>query len=328
MTSRSIRSAAASALDAALDRTVVPGFSRIGPAVRSRLSTWPADPEPATLIGRQVLVTGASSGIGTAVAEQLAALGATVHLLVRDRAKGQAVADRLPHDARVWTADLADLESVRAAATALRDSGIELHGIVHNAGVLPAKRTESAQGHELTMAVHVLGPVLLTDLLADRLAPDSRIVFVTSGGMYTQPLPVDDPEYQSEKFSGATAYARSKRTQVDLLDHFVRRWPAAHVYAMHPGWVTTPGVTESLPGFDKVMGPLLRQPDDGADTITWLLATMPAPPGGGLWHDRHERSTNFLPTTRSTPADRDRLWTWVLENSGLTMNSTDSRNPS
>ena len=54
----------ASGLDSVLDRTVVPGFSLIGPAIRSRLPSWPADPAPGALAGRHVLVTGATSGIG------------------------------------------------------------------------------------------------------------------------------------------------------------------------------------------------------------------------------------------------------------------------
>ena len=66
-----------------------------------------------------------------------------------------------------------------------------LAGLVHNAGALPSERTESAQGHEITMALHVLGPVLLTELLQPLLAEQrARVVFVTSGGMYAQPLPV------------------------------------------------------------------------------------------------------------------------------------------
>ena len=256
----------ASGLDSVLDRTVVPGFSLIGPAIRSRLPSWPADPAPGALAGRHVLVTGATSGIGTANAEQLAALGATVHLVVRDVDKGAQIAALIDGETRVWRCDIGDLDSVRDFAQALRDSDIAPFGVIHNAGVLPARRTESAQGHELTMAVHVLGPILMTDLLYEHLAPDARIVFVTSGGMYTQRLPVADPDYQVGEYAGATAYARSKRTQVDLLGHLARRWPRAGVYAMHPGWVATPGVSESLP----LPGRLPPVP---------VAAPVPPPPG-------------------------------------------------
>ena len=83
--------ALASLLDTVLDRTVVPGYTRLGPAVRRHLPTWPADPEPDALAGARALVTGASSGLGIATVEGLAALGAEVVLVVRDTDKAARV---------------------------------------------------------------------------------------------------------------------------------------------------------------------------------------------------------------------------------------------
>ena len=83
-----LATAAASALDTTLDRTIAPGFTRLGYAVRRRLPTWPADPTPGCLTGHHVAVTGASSGLGERTAHDLAALGATVHLVVRDAGRG------------------------------------------------------------------------------------------------------------------------------------------------------------------------------------------------------------------------------------------------
>jgi hypothetical protein len=75
-------------LDRALDRSVIGGFSNIGYAVRSRLPHWPADPSPGGPAGATAVVTGASSGLGEQTASDLAALGAEVHLVVRDESKG------------------------------------------------------------------------------------------------------------------------------------------------------------------------------------------------------------------------------------------------
>lgn len=310
-------------LDTLLDRSVVPGFTRIGPAVRRRLPTWPADPAPGALAGRTAAVTGASSGLGLAAAEGMARLGASLLLVVRDTDKGERVRRellaRVPGaQATVLRCDVGDLDDVRRFAAELPVERLDV--LVHNAGALPAERTESAQGHELTMALHVLGPVLMTELLLPRLSGhDARVVFVTSGGMYGQGLRPDDPEYRRGDYSGTTAYARSKRAQVELMPLLDARW-APHrlgVYATHPGWADTPGVADSLPGFDKVMGPLLRTPDSGAETTVWLAAVDPRPASGGLWHDRRERPTHLLRRTRSRPGDPERMLQWVREQAGL-----------
>jgi dehydrogenase/reductase SDR family member 12 len=308
-------------VDQALDRTVVLGYSRIGLAVRRRLAGWPADPTPGCLVGHDVAVTGASSGLGTATAHGLASLGATVHLVVRDPDKGEQVRSELARavpDAsfEVWRCDVSDLDDVRRFCDNFRDAVPKLGGLVHNAGAMPPQRTESPQGHELTMSLHVLGPVLMTEVLSAPLAADrGRVVMVTSGGMYTQPLPVDDPEYLAGEYKPATAYARSKRTQVSLLPALASRWGRRGfgVHATHPGWADTPGVVESLPAFRKLTGPVLRTAADGADTTVWLTAVTPAPPGGRLWHDRQSRPTHLLHRTKETDAQREAMWRWVRE---------------
>ncbi|HYF73570.1 MAG TPA: SDR family NAD(P)-dependent oxidoreductase [Nocardioides sp.] len=309
----------AAAVDTLLDRTVAPGYSRIGPAVRRRLPTWPADPRPGAMTGRLAVVTGATSGLGRATAEGLARLGAEVVLVARDTGKGarvrREIADDLPlASLDVRRCDVSDLDDVRRFVAELEaDLGERrIDVLVHNAGAMPPERTESAQGHELTMSLHVLGPVLMTELLRERLR-GGRVVLVTSGGMYAQRLRDDDPEYVDGDYSPTTAYARSKRAQVELLPVLQRRWAAqgVDVHATHPGWADTPGVVDSLPRFHRLTGPLLRDAAEGADTTVWVAATEPAPPGGQLWHDRRVRPTQLLPRTRTGPAERDRMWAWV-----------------
>lgn len=335
---KSIRQVAGAALDTVLDRTIVPGYSSIGYAVRRRLPGWPADPAPNALSGKAILVTGASSGIGAETALQAARLGADVHMVVRDLAKGERVADSVrasltPDAARdlgspvarggapaerarltVWQCDVSDLDSVAAFTTAFLAAGHSLAGIVHNAGALPATRKESAQGHEMTMALHVLGPLAMTEQLAPAMAGQhARVVFVTSGGMYAQALRADDPEYLADDYAGAQAYARSKRAQVELMPLLQQRWGGAGVcvLAMHPGWVDTPGVSDSLPTFSRLTGAILRDAPAGADTITWLLAATPTPPAASLWHDRRRRPTSYLRRTAPTESQRQAMWSWV-----------------
>jgi NAD(P)-dependent dehydrogenase (short-subunit alcohol dehydrogenase family) len=311
-------------LDTALDRAVVPGYSRIGFLLRRR--GWPADdPADGSMAGRRVLVTGASSGLGKATARELARLGATVHLVVRNDQRGKAavaeLAGEVPGaDLHVERCDVSDLDDVRRCATDLVARLDRVDVLVHNAGALPAERAETADGHELSVATHVLGPVLLTELLLPVLSGhDARVVLVSSGGMYAQRLPVEDPEYLEGDYRGATAYARSKRMQVTLAPLLQERWGSAGltVHAMHPGWADTPGVATSLPVFRTLMRPLLRDADAGADTVVWLAATRRHLPGGLFWHDRIPRPTHYLRGTRETPEDRDRLWAWASRETGL-----------
>ncbi|WP_224275818.1 SDR family NAD(P)-dependent oxidoreductase [Nocardioides lacusdianchii] len=313
----------ARAVDAAMDRSLVLGYTTIGLAVRRTLPGWPADPPAGALAGRHVLVTGASSGLGIATVEGLARLGATVHMLVRDEEKGAGVADRLRAvlpgtELRLWRCDVGDLDDVRRFAADFAEEVPELHAIVHNAGVMPPTRTESAQGHELSMAVHVLGPVVMTEALRGPLV-GGRAVLVSSGGMYGQALRADDPEYLTGDYSPTTAYARSKRMQVEMGPLLGERWAGdgITVATMHPGWADTPGVQESLPRFRSITRPVLRDDAQGADTSVWLAAVEPAPPTGRFWHDRVERPTSILPTTRPNPDARARAWLWLTEAAGL-----------
>ena len=311
------------ALDTAMDRSFVLGYTTIGLGVRRALPGWPADPPPGSLDGRHVLVTGASSGLGVATVEGVADLGAIVHLLVRDEAKGARVADEIREarpgaELRLWRCDVADLDDVRRFATDFAAEVEALHAVVHNAGVMPPTRTESPQGFELSMAVHLLGPVAMTEALRAALA-GGRVVFVSSGGMYGQPLRADDPGYTTGDYAPATSYARSKRWQVEMAPLLAERWATDEitVATMHPGWADTPGVQESLPRFRRITRPVLRDDAQGADTSVWLAAVDPAPPTGLFWHDRVERPTSLLPATRPSADARARAWAWLNEAAGL-----------
>ncbi len=310
-------------LDTALDRTVVPGYTRIGYQIRR--SGWANDPPPDALRGRTALVTGANRGLGKAIAAGLARLGATVLLTVRDRDSGEQARDEIAAesdaDVRVEVCDMSDLGAVRAFAAELSTRVSRLDVLIHNAGLLPATRSETDDGHEITLATHVLGPVLLTELLVPILAKssDPRVILMSSGGMYTQTLPADDPEYRTGRYRGAVAYARTKRMQVAFTPILARRWAGRHirVYSMHPGWADTPGVASSLPGFRALTGPMLRTPEEGADTALWLAATQPAPPTGRFWHDRRPRPEHYLPWTRYSDRDRELLWRYCADAIGI-----------
>ena len=310
-------------LDRTLDCAVLPGYTSLGYRLRSR--SWNGEPRANALAGRTVLVTGASSGIGEAATERLAELGARVHMVARDAERGSAarerVAARLAVSGRTRArkllelelCDLSDLESVRSFAAAFAARTPALHGLLHSAGVLPVRRERSAQGHELGFATNVLGSFLLTNLLLPALhrgAP-SRVVLVSSGGMYTARLRLDDLELDCSDFDGARFYAHTKRIQVILAKLWAERERDGGVAfsSLHPGWVDTPGLEMSLPRFHGLLRPLLRDPAQGADTAVWLLATdQAAREPGAFWHDRRPRPEHRLPWTRESAGERRELW--------------------
>ncbi|MBM7771159.1 NAD(P)-dependent dehydrogenase (short-subunit alcohol dehydrogenase family) [Actinokineospora baliensis] len=316
--------AATKILDTVLDRAVVPGYTKIGFAVRSKF--WAADPAPGALDGKTAVVTGANSGLGRATVTELARLGATVHMIVRDPAKGERARDEIAAQLpgahlEIGECDVSSLASVRAFAAAFTEAHGSLDVLVHNAGSLPPSRSETPEGNEITLATHVLGPFLLTGLLRPALAAArGRVIFVTSGGMYAARLHSEDPQYRHGEYKGGKAYARTKRMQVVLAEQWAQRLTddGISVHSTHPGWADTPGVTGSLPGFNKVMGPLLRTPAQGADTIVWLAAAdKPGHSSGGFWHDRRVRPTHYLPWQHDDPQDRKELWDLCVRETGL-----------
>jgi dehydrogenase/reductase SDR family member 12 len=314
--------------DTLLEDTVVGSFSRIGLSVRSRLLPEFAAGEHPSLTGRVVLITGATSGIGRSTATALAGLGAAVHFLARDagraaQAQRQIAADS-GHDAVSYgLADLDDLDSVRAFARDFRESHDRLDVLVHNAGTIHPDYRATGEGTELTVAGQVIAPFVLTSLLLPLLRPaaPSRVITVSSGGMYTQRLDLETLQLPPSGYNGVTAYARAKRAQVALSREWARRLAGTGVafHAMHPGWVDTPGLVTSLPGFHRLARPILRSADQGADTVVWLATADPGLLGSGrFWHDRRPRPEYLLPWTRETdPSVPARLWDCIAESAGL-----------
>jgi dehydrogenase/reductase SDR family member 12 len=315
----------ARAVDATLEASVVLSFSRIGHDVRSHLASW----RPVTELdgrGRTVVVTGANSGLGYATARALLRSGARVVVLVRSAEKGErtvaALTGEVGGDPQVTfdTADLTDLAAVRDVAARLRAEHPRIDAVVHNAGAMFDERAETGDGLERTYQVHVVAPQLLTSLLLPALAASApaRVVTVTSGGMYTQKLEVDQLG-SPDGYRPSIAYARAKRAQVTLTEQWQRRFGGHGIdfHVVHPGWALTPGVETSLPGFRRVAGPILRDPDQGADSIVWLTLAPEAGPGGRLWLDRRPRRTHKVPWTRPDPGEGDHLWTRAVADAGV-----------
>ena len=312
-----------SLLDGVMDALVVPGYSRIGYALRSR--GWKGS-SSTPLEGRRVVVTGHTSGIGFAVGQQLRALGADLALVGRDSQRVAEAAERIrsaegPGRVEHLVADMGELGQVRALANTLVADGRRIDVVVHNAGALLKTRSRNSLGIDTTIAVHVYGPHLLTNLLLPRLKESNgRVITVSSGGMYAVALPDcvrnGALEMSDESYDGTKQYAIAKRAQVTLNEMWAERPDTDGVsfHTMHPGWVDTPGVATSIPLFRTLTRPILRSASQGADTIAWLASAEPQEVGtGGFWCDRVRRPIHRLTVTRrsDTATARAALWTHV-----------------
>src|SRR5437588_2392970 len=170
-----------------------------------------------------ILITGATNGLGRALAAELAPTGATLLVHGRDHSRGRQTVEELidesgNRDIHFLRADLASLDEVRGLADQVIAERSALHGLVNNAGIgtaLPGDgdRMESLDGYELRFAVNYLAGYLLTRrllALLKRSAP-ARIVNVSSAGQ--APLDFDDVMLE-RGYDGWQAYMQSKLAQV------------------------------------------------------------------------------------------------------------------
>jgi dehydrogenase/reductase SDR family protein 12 len=306
----------ASKVLAAADKLILPGvwrFTRLG--YTSSRKRWNA--LSAYMYDRHVVITGATSGIGLAAAKQLAELGAELTLVVRDKNKAQQVVRELIEQTgntriNIELADMSLMKDVHALADRLLKAGNQVDILINNAGALFNPRKQTTEGLEQSFALLLLGPYILTERLHSLLAKSesARVVNVLSGGMYSQKIQVNDLQSQRGEYSGSTAYARAKRGLMILTEEWAKRWQGddISVNAMHPGWVDTPGVVNALPEFYRVTKCFLRNPEQGADTITWLAAAKEASKvSGKFWLDREQHPSHLSKRTVETAAQRKQL---------------------
>ncbi len=264
--------------------------------------------------GRTIVLTGGTSGIGRAVAGQLVRRGARVIVIGRNADKlnslqAELTGMGLSGEVTTELADLALMVDVREVATRLLRRHGRIDGLINNAGALYNTYQRTAEGIERTMATDLVSPYLLTRLLLPALkaSGDARVVNVASGGMYTQAMRADMLAARPTDYDGPTAYARAKRGLVMLTEEWARQWApfGLSVHAMHPGWVDTPGLQQSLPLFHRQLSPWLRSPEQGADTIVWLAGSPDAHRASGhFWLDRKIRVTHVFRRTAESPGDR------------------------
>ncbi|HEV7655950.1 MAG TPA: SDR family NAD(P)-dependent oxidoreductase [Mycobacteriales bacterium] len=257
-----------------------------------------------------ILITGATDGLGRALAGRLAGPGTTLLLHGRDQAKLDAVAG----GARTFRADFSALEEVRALAAAVLDSTDRIDVLVNNAGIgsgLPVgrSRAESRDGFELRFAVNYLAPFLLTQSLLPvlRAAAPARIVHVASLGQH----PLDFGDLMLERdYSGSRAYRQSKLAQIISGFELASRLPAAEVTVncVHPGThMPTKMVLEEHGGSEDAL-------EIGVASILRAIGDPERAGVTGRFYDRQREAR--ADAQAYDPAVRASLWSRSLEITG------------
>lgn len=258
------------------------------------------------------VVTGATAGIGRAIAHGLAERGAHVVLACRDRARGLEIAHAITWQtgspADVVLVDLSDRTSIDRAADELLARFDRIDVLVNNAGVWSVERKETDQGIERTWAVNVLAYHRMIRRLSPRLERGARVVNVASGLAHS--LELDDVELKRRPYRGVTAYAQSKQADRMLTRAFARRLfdAGVAVNSMHPGFTRTSafrnggGVQGAIAGLGSFL--FGKPPRRAADTAIWLaLSHEIAAVSGGYFQDRCE-----LPCPYADESKEDALY--------------------
>lgn len=227
--------------------------------------------------GKVCLVTGATQGVGRAVAMELAKRRAEVVVLGRDEARGRAVVEeivRASDNKRVelLVADLSSQADVRRAAEAFRARHARLDLLVNNAAVTPWSRRESVDGIEESLAVNHLSHFLLTNLLLPELkaAAPSRVVTVTTSA-HARRLDLDDLQMARRRYHAVPAYARTKLLNVLFTYELARRLEGSGVTAnaVHPANMIRSGGAREFQGplkaLLRLLGPFHVSPEKAAE---------------------------------------------------------------
>ncbi|TQS40094.1 SDR family NAD(P)-dependent oxidoreductase [Cryptosporangium phraense] len=274
--------------------------------------------------GRAVVVTGASSGLGLIVADQLARRGADVILAVRDAEKGRRVQAQLTGTTEVRQVDVADLDSVRRFADRMHDDGRSIDVLINNAGIGAQTRALTPQGFESVFATNHLGAFALTGLLLDLFRPDHdpRVVAVGSN-LYRRMRPRTDFENLTAegKFAPGATYVKSKVANLLFGAELDRRLRAAgspiRSLLAHPGMAATPMNATAEGALQKLWlylgGALFSRPAEiGALPLAFAATSEKAETGVfiGFGARKSDVSLHFDPLAR--PADDEalaaRLW--------------------
>ncbi|NVN53106.1 SDR family NAD(P)-dependent oxidoreductase [Mycolicibacterium hippocampi] len=273
--------------------------------------------------GRTAVITGANTGLGFETAKALAAKGATVVIAVRDTDKGAKAASQMTGDVQVQELDLTSLDSIGAAADALKSRFDTIDLLINNAGVMTTPKGNTKDGFELQFGTNHLGHFALTGQLLEKLldVPGARVVTVSSNGhKMGGSIHFDDLQWD-RSYSRMGAYSQSKLANLLFTYELQRRLaPRGKTVAVaaHPGTSDTE-LARNLPKpvlrAAQVVFPLITQSAAAGALPTLRAATDPGALGGQYYGPdgiAQQRGNPVVVASSAQSYDIDlqrRLWT-------------------
>ena len=270
--------------------------------------------EPLSLQNQVCLVTGATAGLGKAAAVQFARRGATVVIVARTQAKGDAAVAEIKTQAgsaavSALSGDLSSLAAVRRVAAQFREQHDRLHVLINSAAVFKQQRIVTDEGLELMFATNHLAPFLLTNLLLDRLQDSTPSTVITVSAPSTSKLNFDDLQ-GARSFSALNAFGASKAANLLFTFALARRLAGKRVTAnaYHPGIVRTSLMREAPAPMRLLLSLfsfMAQPPEKAAAGLVWLAATRRGGANGQLFHGQKPITTSAYTHDETV---QERLW--------------------
>ena len=272
---------------------------------------------------KNILITGATSGIGRSTVLALSSMGASVTFIARNKDKAEILLKELnkksQNKAAYILADLSSQKEVKSAAKEYLKMNRPLDILINNAGLINLKRRETIDGFEETFAVNHLAYFSLTNLLIDKLkeSESARIINISSGAhQFVKRMNFDD--IQSEKnYKPFKVYSYSKLANILFTRKLseILKDDNITVNCLHPGVVATGFASQNDSKFQKFLfklsKPFMRSSNKGAETSIYLSSSEDVSDVSGKYF--YNSKVSKISSGASNEEDTERLWRISME---------------